>query len=233
MARVRRPRTLGTRPEEHAMIHPALRYVPTPHWAVLAWSLPYGWYEPPPPPDPASLPPPGRYHVDPARSSVRAEVRGYSRRERATADGVTGTLRFGRGSATVELAVEAAGLHTGDAERDRALHGLLDPASFPLLRFTACGLHPAHGAWLVPGQVTLRGRVAPVALWLDATGRTDGAVTVVLRGALERAASGLRRRVALELTLVAAPEPVSFAPPCIAGVAPGSRAPARLSSAAA
>jgi polyisoprenoid-binding protein YceI len=198
------------------MIHPALRYLPTPNWAALAWSLPYGWYEPPQPPDPASLPPPGRYHLDPARSSVRAEVRGCWRRWRAGTAGVTGTLRFGRGSPTIELAVEAASLRTGDPARDRALHDLLDPASFPLLRFTACGPAAAHGAWLVPGQVVLRGRAAPLALWLDATARTDGAVTVVLRGALERQASGLRRRVALELTLVAAPEAVSFAPPCIA-----------------
>ena len=61
------------------MIHPALRYPPTPNWAVLAWSLPYGWYEPPPPPDPADLPPPGRYHLDPGRSSVRAEIRRWRR----------------------------------------------------------------------------------------------------------------------------------------------------------
>ena len=47
------------------MIHPALLHVPTPNWAALAWSMPYGWYEPPPPPDPSDLPPPGRYHLDP------------------------------------------------------------------------------------------------------------------------------------------------------------------------
>jgi len=209
------------------MIHPALRYVPTPNWAVLAWSLPYGWYEPPPPPDPASLPPPGRYHLDPARSSVRAEVRRRGRRWRAATGGVTGTLRFGRGTATVALAVETAGLRTGDPARDQALHGLLDPASFPLLRFAAPGLAAANGAWLMPGQVTLCGRTAPVALWLDATRRLDGAITVVLRGTLERRASGWRRRVALELTLVAAPEVLSFAPPCIADTAPWSRAAGR------
>ena len=198
------------------MIHPALLHVPTPNWAVLAWSLPYGWYEPPPPPDPADLPPPGRYHVDPARSSVRAQVRGL-RRWRAGTAGVTGTLRFGSGSATVELAVETAGLRADDPERDRTLHGLLDPPSYPLLRFTATELAAAHGAWLVPGQVTLRGRAAPVALWLDPVHRLpDGTISIGLRGTLERRASGLRRRVALELTLVAAPEPVSFAPPCVA-----------------
>ena len=57
------------------MIHPALLHIPTPNWAAMAWSMPYGWYEPPPPPDLSDLPPPGRYHLDPARSSVRAKVR--------------------------------------------------------------------------------------------------------------------------------------------------------------
>ena len=126
-------------------------------------------------------------------------------------------LQFGRGGAAVEVAVETAGLHADDPERDRMLHGLLDPPSYPLLRFTATELAAAHGAWLVPGQVTLRGRAAPVALWLDPVHRLpDGTITIGLRGTLERRASGLRRRVALELTLVAAPEPVSFAPPCVA-----------------
>jgi polyisoprenoid-binding protein YceI len=144
------------------MIHPALLHVPTPNWAAMAWSLPYGWYEPPPPPDPSDLPPPGRYHLDPARSSVRAQIRGL-RRWRAGTAGITGTLRFGRGSAAVELAVESAGLRSSDVNRNRVLHGLLDPPAFPLLRFTAGELAAAHGAWLVPGQVTLRGRAAPVA----------------------------------------------------------------------
>lgn len=205
------------------MIHPALLHVPTPNWAAMAWSLPYGWYEPPPPPDLSDLPPSGRYHLDPARSSVRAKVRGLRRRQAGTA-GVTGTLRFGRGSAAVELAVETAGLRSGDPERDRALHGLLDPPSYPLLRFTATELAAAHGAWLVPGQVTLRGRAAPVALWIGPVGRLpDGTITIGLRGTLERRASGFARRVALELTLLAAPEPVSFAPPCVAAAQPALR----------
>jgi polyisoprenoid-binding protein YceI len=205
------------------MIHPALLHVPTPNWAALAWSMPYGWYEPPPPPDPSDLPPPGRYHLDPARSSVRVQVRGL-RRWQAGSAGVTGTLRFARGSAAVELTVETAGLRSGDPERDRKLHGLLDPPSFPLVRFTATELAAAHGAWLVPGQVTLRGRAVPVALWIDPVDRLpDGTITVGLRGTLERRASGFARRVALELTLVAAPEPVSFAPPCVAASRPAPR----------
>jgi hypothetical protein len=134
MAWARRARTLAARPEEHPMIHPALLHVPTPNWAALAWSMPYGWYEPPPPPDLSDLPPPGRYHLDPARSSVRAKVRGQR--------------------------------------------------------------------------------------WSDWRRYT---IAVGLRGTLERRASGFARRVALELTLVAAPEPVSFAPPCIAVAQPALR----------
>jgi len=48
----------------------------------------------------------------------------------------------------------------------------------------------------------------------------DGTITVGLRGVLERRASGLRRRVALELDLVATLEPVSSAQPWTAAVVP-------------
>src|SRR4051794_40349036 len=126
------------------MTCPARHHLPTPDWAVLAWSLPYGWYEPPPPPDPSVLPPPGRYHVDPARSSVRAEVHGW-RRWWAGTGGVTGSLRCTAGAATVDLAVETAGLRNGDPDRDRTLHSLLDPRSFPLLRLTTTDLADAYG----------------------------------------------------------------------------------------
>ena len=144
--------------------------------------------------------------------------------QRPVAIGVTGSLHCTPRSATVDLAVEAAGLRSGEPDRDRTLRDLLDPPSYPLLRFTATELAAAHGAWLVPGQVTLRGRAAPVALWIGPVDRLpDGTITVGLRGTLERRASGFARRVALELTLVAAPEPVSFAPPCIAVAQPAPR----------
>jgi len=202
------------------MTHPALRHVPTPNWAALAWSLPYGWYEPPPPPDPSWLPPPGHYHVDPARSSVRAQVRGR-RGWRAGTGGVTGSLHCTPRSATVDLAVEAAGLRSGEPDRDRTLRDLLDPPSFPLLRLTTTDLAAAYGAWVLLGELSLRGRAAPVALRLDGVQRQpDGTITVGLRGVLERRASGLRRRVALELDLVATLEPVSSAQPWTAAVVP-------------
>jgi hypothetical protein len=198
------------------MTHPVRHHLLTPGWAVLAWSLPYGWYEPPPPPDPADLPSPGHYHLDPGRSGVRAGIR-RRRRWSADATGLVGTLRVGCGLA-VDLAVETAGLRTGDPARDRALHDVLDPPSFPLLRFTAGELATAHGAWLVPGQVTLRGRAAPLVLWLHPVHTLpDGAITLGLRGTLERRASGLSRRVELELTLVATRETAPSAPPRVAG----------------
>lgn len=202
-----------------------------PTWAFVA--LPYGWYAPPPPPERAWLPAPGRYRVDPARSALTASVRATladtarSRRLRVQArtGHVTGTVRFGRdGDVTVGLQVEATGLRTGDPARDRALHGTLDATAFPLLHFTATELAAVDGAWLLHGQLRLRGAVVPLALWLDPVHRMpDGAIALRARGSLDRRATGLGRRATVEVALVAAPEPVSFAPPCLGDVGLFSR----------
>jgi polyisoprenoid-binding protein YceI len=203
-----------------------LRYAIAPEWAVLAWSLPYGWYQPPPPPERSWLPPPGRYRVDPERSTVSGSVRSGWRRTRG-GGGVTGALRFGRDAAdiAVELAVQAAGLHTGDPARDRTLHALLDAPSHPLVRFTAGELEAAHGGWVLHGLVTGGGAAAPLPLWIDMVSGPDGAVALWVRGTLEPGASGLRRRVAVELEIVAVPE--ATAPPYVRGdLSTGAAAPA-------
>jgi hypothetical protein len=146
MARARRTSTLASGTEEHPMIHPALLHVPTPNWAVLAWSLPYGWYEP-------------RHH--PTRRTYRHPA--------------AATTSIRRGAVSQR---RSAGSGDGGPARPRS---------------ATCRLPDG------------------------------GAIAIGLRGMLERRASGLRRRVALELTLVASPEPVSFAPPCVAA----SRTPLR------
>jgi hypothetical protein len=199
--------------------------VTAPTWALM--TLPYGWYAPPSPPERAWLPPPGRYRVDPARSAVTASVRttladtARARRLRVHATGhVTGTLGFGRnGDVSVGLQVEAAGLRTGDPARDRALHRALEATTSPLLRFTAADLAAVDGAWVLCGQLRLRGRVVPLAMWLDPVHRMpDGAIALRARGSLDRRSTGLGRRAVVEVALVAAPEPVSFSPPCLGEV---------------
>jgi polyisoprenoid-binding protein YceI len=185
------------------------RYATAPEWAVLAWSLPYGWYGPPPP-DRSWLPRAGRYRVDPERSTLCGTLRSGLRRVRGGAVGVTGALRFGRDATDVDvdLAVETAGLHTDAPAADRALSSLLDAPSFPLLRFTAGGLGAVHGAWLLDGRLTLRGATVPLSLWPDPVRPLPGdGIALTFRGTLERRASGLGRRIALEIALVAVPEP--------------------------
>jgi polyisoprenoid-binding protein YceI len=194
-----------------------------PNWALLAWSMPYGWYEPPPPPERGWLPPAGRYRVDPERSTVAARVRSGCRQLRGAAAGLTGALRFGHDAhATVDLAVETAGLHADDRARDGRLQGFLNAPSFPLLRFAATDVAAVHGAWVLPGRLSLRGAAVPLALWLDPVRRLpDGTAELRARGTLDRRSSGLGRQVRVDVALVAVPEPVSFAPPCVAR-APGA-----------
>ena len=200
------------------MPHPTPPACMAPNWALLAWSMPYGWYEPPPPPERSWLPPSGRYRVDPGRSTLSAGVRSGCRQVRGGAGGLTGALRFGRDAtvSTADLAVETAGLHADDPARDASLQGFLSAPSFPLLRFTATGVAAVHGAWVLPGRLTLRGTAVPLALWLDPVQQLpDGTVELRARGTLDRRHSGIGRRVGVDVSLIAVPEPVSFAPPCV------------------
>ena len=204
------------------MIHPALLHVPTPNWAAMAWSMPYGWYEPPPPPDAVV-----RCHRPAATTSTLPAAASErrcagSRRWRAGTAGVTGTLRFGRGI----RGGRARRRDGGSAQRrPEARPDAARPAGSVLVpaaafrrrpnwrRRTARGSCPARSPCAAAPRPSRCGSTRSTAC---PTARSPSACAE--RWSAGRA--GSRRRVALELTLVAAPEPVSFAPPCIAAAQP-------------
>jgi polyisoprenoid-binding protein YceI len=118
----------------------------------------------------ADLPPPGRWTIDPAHSSVQITARHMGL--------ATVTGHFGEFSGTIEIAepaersvvqaqLKAASIDTGSSMRDDHLRSpdFLDVESHPLAVYNGTGV-TAQGddRWTVSGELTLRGATRPVPL---------------------------------------------------------------------
>jgi polyisoprenoid-binding protein YceI len=136
--------------------------------------------------------PPGRYALDPQRSSVRIRVlklRLFPVRGRFTH--VTGTLDVQEEPAQsrVTAAVASGSLRTGNPYRDGHVVGpaLLDAARHPVLRFDGTPTWNAEqGTWAVTGAMTVKGVSRPVTFavpeleWSGGRGRLRLVATTTL-----------------------------------------------------
>lgn len=117
---------------------------------------------------------PGRYRVDPDRSTVR-----YAGRHmfglgtvHATFSVREGELRIGGPLKTLStrVVVEAASFSSGSARRDRDVRaaGLLDVERYPDITFASDRVEVMGGdGWLVAGSVTAHGQSVPVVVRVD------------------------------------------------------------------
>ena len=124
----------------------------------------------------ADLPPPGRWTIDPAHSSIQITARHMGL--------ATVTGHFGEFSGSFEIAepvegsvvqaqITAASVETGSPERDEHLRSgdFLDVASHPLIVYTGTGVAAqSDDRWTVTGDLTLRGTTRPVPLDLTYLG---------------------------------------------------------------
>jgi polyisoprenoid-binding protein YceI len=117
----------------------------------------------------AALPEPGVWTIDPAHSIVRATARhlGLSRVEgRFTA--FSGTVRIADPieDSAVDVAIEAASIDTGNAERDTHLWSadFLDVKRFPWITFRSTRLERTGDRGRLHGELTIRDVTRPVAL---------------------------------------------------------------------
>lgn len=149
----------------------------------------------------------GTYVVDPAGSTVRFRTRHFF-----GLGAVTGTFAVTGGRITVagdrveaEGTVSAASFDTGNGTRDGMIRSAryLDADAHPELVLRAAG--PVAGP--VPGELTVRGRTAPVELAVAAIRQDGDVLTVRLTTTVDRYAHGLTaqkgmtgRRLQLELT---------------------------------
>ena len=116
------------------------------------------------------LPTPGTWTIDPAHSIVRATARhlGMSRVEgRFTELSGTVTVTDPIESSHVTVVIEAAGIDTGNRDRDTHLRSpdFLDVKQFPTLRFRSSGLtRLGDDHWQLDGGLTIRDITRPVTL---------------------------------------------------------------------
>ena len=134
----------------------------------------------------STLLPPGRWAVDPSKSSVSFRVRHFGV---ATVEGrfasFTGTIDE-RG---VEGAVDVASVETGHPVRDARLRSpdFFDAEHFPQIAFEA--KNSTDG--LLNGQLTIRDVTRPVALKLNPGTRRNGAPVLCAKARISRKAFAL------------------------------------------
>ena len=113
--------------------------------------------------DGREVPPPGRWIIDPAHSSIGlvarhmmiSKVRGRFREFSGFADIADVPER-----SLVEVTIQAASIDTDDEERDRHLRSpdFLDVDRFPTITYLSTAVRPTAGdRWVVSGDLTVRG----------------------------------------------------------------------------
>ncbi|SDK78713.1 YceI family protein [Streptomyces indicus] len=127
----------------------------------------------------AALPPPGRWTIDPAHSTVAAVAQHLgisSVRGRFTDFSGTVQIAPDTVSSTVEATLAAASIDTGNALRDKHLRSadFLDVDSHPSLVYRGTSVREtAPGKWTVHGTLALRGIVREVPLELTYSGTSS------------------------------------------------------------
>lgn len=118
----------------------------------------------------AELPPPGRWTIDPAHSTITITTRHVGL---ASVKGVinefSGTITIAEPpeSSTVQARMSADSIDTGNKMRDDHLRSpdFLDTSAYPLIEYAGTGVTPqGDDRWTVDGELTLHGITRPVQL---------------------------------------------------------------------
>jgi polyisoprenoid-binding protein YceI len=116
---------------------------------------------------------PGTYRLDPARSTIRADVPAMFGMLT-----VSGSFQLKSGEVTiaedaarssVRATLDASSFSSGNALRDREVlsPSLLDAAAYPEITFAGLGPRPHSAGWVVPGAITARGVTIPAELQMS------------------------------------------------------------------
>jgi polyisoprenoid-binding protein YceI len=142
----------------------------------------------------APLPPPGRWTIDPANSSVTVTARHMGM---ASINGFinefSGTIEIAEPveRSTVHTQMRADSIDTGIKMRDDHMRSadFLDVANYPLIEYAGTGVTPQGGdRWTVEGELTLHGATRPVQLdlsYLGVTGDPWGGQRAAFRATTE------------------------------------------------
>lgn len=154
------------------------------------------------------LPQAGRWVIDPAHSSVEVVARHMMiSKVRGRFAGYSGQIVVGDSpeDSFVEVAIDAASIHTADDKRDAHLRSadFLDTDQYPLITFRSTSVEAGKGrTWRVTGDLTVRGVTRPVTLdvELDGVGSAYGGPRAVFSSVVEidREEFGLTWNMALD-----------------------------------
>jgi polyisoprenoid-binding protein YceI len=156
----------------------------------------------------AAQPPPGRYRLDPALTSIRADIPAMFGMVT-----VHGTFRLASGEvhiaedpgqSSVRLTIDAGSFSSdlGVFDADVLSPALLDASAYPEIAFTGHGPRPDGVGWLLPGEVTAHGVTAPVEIWIALAGGGDGIARFRAVARLERTSFGITNRKGIVGTTV-------------------------------
>jgi polyisoprenoid-binding protein YceI len=122
------------------------------------------------------LPPPGRWTIDPANSSITITARhmGLSSVS-GFINEFSGTIEIAEPveRSTVRAVMQADSIDTGNKMRDDHMRSpdFLDVATYPVIEFTGTGATPqGDDRWTIGGELTLHGTTKPVQLELTYLG---------------------------------------------------------------
>ena len=164
----------------------------------------------------ATIPAPGIYRVDPARSSLT-----FTTRHRFGLGRVSGSFQVRSGSVTITAPVAGSGalgevvagsFDTGLAARDEKVRSkmFLDAANFPVISFRSAGLRRSGSAWVLGGLLTVRGVEASIEFVITRADIRTGELTVSAEGTVDRYRHGITamkgmvgRRLWISLTVTA------------------------------
>ena len=115
------------------------------------------------------LPVPGVWAVDPGHTSAAFAVRHMLTLMRGRFCDLAGTITVAEDplDSSVEVTIQVASIHTGNARADEALLGerFLEADRFPTITFASTGVKLAEdGHWTVSGDLTAHGVTRPIAL---------------------------------------------------------------------
>ena len=125
--------------------------------------------------DDVTVPQTGTYEIDASHSVVEFVVRHLGlAKVRGRFNEFRGTIEIGDDPADsrVDAVIDAASIDTRDAKRDEHLRSadFFDAATHPSIEFHTTKVRRAKGAWLVDGELTVRGTTRPVTLDVEFEG---------------------------------------------------------------
>ena len=144
--------------------------------------------------------PSGRYTLDPARTTIRADVKAMFGLLT-----VHGTFRLRAGQVDiaadpagsgVEASIEAGSFASGNAARDADVvsAALLDTRAYPEITFTGQGARRDGNGWVVPGTVTAHGTAVPAELTVTRARLDAGDAWFCAAARLDRTSFGVTRK---------------------------------------